>query len=281
MIRPDLHLHTVASDGICTASQVARLVQKADVTLFSITDHDTMAALPEAAQAAYDRGLAFIPGVEISTEGEEEVHILGYGVKYDDPKLNAFFSEMAAQRHARVAKMGRNLIDSGFDIPLEEVLSSAGASVGRPHLGRAMIEKGYVSSVQEAFEKYLGKGRSGYIPRDTVPASQAISLLRSRGAVPVLAHPGELNWPMEKLLPMLRVWMDAGLQGLEVYHPSNRGEYSKWEALARKNKLLVTGGSDFHDFSPNHGTIGETASEWARALSDGWELYRAACRSHS
>ena len=102
MRRPDLHLHTTASDGQFDVWQVARLVARADVTLFAITDHDTLDALPAAADAAYERGLAFLPGVEISTEGDEEVHILGYGVRYDDPVLNAFFRDMQEQRVSRV-----------------------------------------------------------------------------------------------------------------------------------------------------------------------------------
>ena len=275
MIRPDLHLHSSASDGIYDADELARLVQKANVTLFSVTDHDTVAALPRASQAAYDRGLAFIPGVEISTENDSHVHILGYGVKADDGELTSFLDRMAEQRKDRVLQMGRALYDLGMPIPFEEIVYTAEASVGRPHLGRAMVEMGYVGSVQEAFDRFLGSGRPAYVPRQTPTASQAIAFLRSRGAVPVLAHPSEIKLPIESFLPLLRQWMDAGLQGLEVYHPSNRGSYDKWLRIARENRLLVTGGSDFHDPSPGHGQIGETAAEWHDALEDGWKLFRA------
>ena len=278
MIRPDLHMHTTASDGIYDADQLARLVQRADVTLFSITDHDTISALPQAADAAYDRGLAFIPGVEISTEGTEDVHILGYGVRPRDPVLTDAFAEMAQERLDRVRGMADRLQVLNMPLPFDEILSQAGSSIGRPHLARAMVRLGYVDSTAEAFERYLGRGCPAYVPRNTMTASQAIRLLRERGAVPVLAHPGLLRWPMERLLPLLNAWQDAGLMGLEVYHPANRDNYPLWDRLARQRRLLVTGGSDFHDESPRHGQIGETVADWPSALEDGWALYQASRR---
>ena len=278
MIRPDLHLHTTASDGLYDANALARLVQKADVTLFSVTDHDTISALPQAASAAYDRGLAFIPGVEISTEGSHDIHILGYGVQANDPVLIQTFDEMARERCSRIAAMADRLAALGMPLPMEEITQSAGASIGRPHLARAMVKLGYAASTEEAFEKYLGRGRPAYVPRITMAASQAITLLRERGAVPVLAHPGLLKWPAERLLPMLDAWQDAGLMGLEVYHPANSDHYPMWDRLARQRRLLVTGGSDFHDGGPSHGQIGETAAAWRTALDDGWALYQAARR---
>lgn len=277
MMRPDLHLHTTASDGMLSAAEIARQVQKADVTLFSVTDHDTMAALADAADAAYDRGLAFLPGVEISTEGDTEVHILGYGVQADDPVLNAHFDQMARDRRERVLAMANRLKDLGMPLPEDQLSIPDNGSIGRPHLARAMVAMGYVDSVSEAFDRYLSKGRPAYIPRNTLSAAQAITLLRDRGAVPVLAHPGLLKWPMERLLPMLRAWMDAGLMGLEVYHPANRGNYPVYDQLARQHSLLVTGGSDFHDFTGSHGQIGETAAEWPDAGKDGWALFHT-CR---
>ncbi len=275
MIRPDLHLHTTASDGIKNAVELAGLVQRANVTIFSVTDHDTMDALPEAIDAAYDRGLAFLPGVEISTEGDEEIHILGYGVKYQDDVLLSCLRKAAQDRQNRILAMAEKLKVLGLPLPMDEVIASAGGSLGRPHLARAMMDRGYVESVQQAFDLYLGKGKPAYLPRATMTAAQAISLLHDRGAVPVLAHPGLIRWPMERLLPMLKVWQDAGLRGLEVYHPANQGNYPSWDRLARQRGLLVTGGSDYHD-GTSHGQIGETAADWPTACDDAWALYRAA-----
>ncbi|MBQ9262643.1 MAG: PHP domain-containing protein [Clostridia bacterium] len=275
MMRPDLHMHSTASDGTCTPYELARLVQRADVTLFSVTDHDTMTGIPEAIDAAYERGLAFIPGVEISTEGDEEVHILGYGVKYNDPVLTAFFDQMEQERIKRFRTMGKRLIEQGYELPLDNIMSSAGASIGRPHLARALVAAGYVQNTQEAFQKLIGKGCYAYVPRDYLAASKAVSLLRERGAVPVCAHPGLIRWPIEKLLPMIKAWQDAGLMGIEVYHPANKDNYAMWDRLARERRLLVTGGSDYHDGSPGHGLIGETIPAWRTAGEDGWALFQA------
>ncbi len=276
MIRPDLHLHTTASDGVFSAEEIAKLVQRADVTFFAVTDHDTMDALPDAIDAAYDRGLAFLPGVEISTEGDDEIHILGYGVKYQDETLASCLRQAVKDRRDRILAMAEKLKALGMALPMDEVIARAGGSLGRPHLARAMMDMGYVESVQQAFDLYLGKGKSAYLPRATMTASQAISLLRDRGAVPVLAHPGLIRWPLERLLPMLKVWQDAGLRGIEVYHPANQANYPYWARLARQRGLLVTGGSDFHDGTSSHGQIGETAAAWPGACDDAWALYRAA-----
>ncbi len=281
MIRPDLHLHTTASDGIFDAWQIARLAQRANVTFFSVTDHDTLAALPQAADAAYERGLAFIPGVEISTEGDEEVHILGYGVDDQNSELLSRLRQAEQDRMDRILSMGAKLKGMGFSLPMDEIVAKAGGSLGRPHLARAMMDRGYVESVQEAFEKYIGKGKPAYLPRKTMTAAQAVSLLRDCGAVPVLAHPGLIRWPLERLLPMLKVWQAAGLRGLEVYHPANAGNYPYWDKLARERGLLVTGGSDFHDGTSSHGQIGETAAAWPHACGDAWALYRAAKQTRS
>lgn len=276
MRRPDLHLHTSASDGKFTVSEVARLVQRAEVTLFAITDHDTMAALPEAADAAYERGLAFLPGVEISAAADESnVHVLGYGVNPDDPVLTAFFKQMSADRVRRIAQMGEKLADMGLPLPMDEIFSSAKASIGRPHLARAMVKRGYANDTAEAFHLYLKRGRPAYVKRNPPDAAEAISLLRERGAVPVIAHPGEIRLPKERILALLDEWKKAGLMGLEVYHPANRGNFAEWDRLARQRGLLVTGGSDFHGDGANHGSIGETASEWPSALSDAWALFHA------
>lgn len=276
MMRPDLHLHTTASDGVFTPSQVAQMIQKADVTFFSITDHDTISGLQEACDAAYDRGLAFLPGIEISAEGEEEVHILGYGVKQNDPQLIGFLDQMAQERRQRIIAMGEKLGKLGFSLPLDEIAATSGKIFGRPMLARAMMQKGYVSSVQEGFERYLGRGCPAFVPREKLPASQVISMLRDHGAVPVLAHPESLHWPMERIIPLLNAWQNAGLMGIEVYHPANYGRFTHWDRIARQRGLLVTGGSDFHDSGSHHGQIGEMIEQWPSAGDDAWALYRAA-----
>lgn len=274
MNRPDLHMHSTFSDGTSTPTELARMIQRRDVTLFSLTDHDTMKGLPEAADAAYERGLAFIPGVEISTEGDDEVHVLGYGVKHDDPVLTAFFDKMAKEREARFDAMLDKLEELGCPLPRDEIRESAGGSLGRPHIARALAAGGFVRDVQDAFERLIGKGCPAYVPRPPLAASEAIHLLKSRKAVPVLAHPGLIKWPQEKLMAMLKSWEAAGLMGIEVYHPANEQAYAYWDRYARQRGLLVTGGSDYHDGKPPHALIGDTIPAWRSAGEDGWALFK-------
>lgn len=277
MIRPDFHLHTTASDGIYAPAQVMRLARQAGVTMAAVTDHDTLDGLDQAAQAAQELHIAFLPGVEISTEGDAEVHILGYGVDPQNLHLRAFFEQQGQERIERARKMGQKLAALGYPVDTEEILRSAGSSVGRPHLARALVAAGAVSSVQEAFERFLGSRCPAYVPRERLAASEAISLLRKEGAVPVLAHPALIPWPVERLLPLLKAWQDAGLMGMEVYHPANRSAYASWERLARERSMLVTGGSDFHD-GTSHGILGETIQEWPSAQEDGQALWNTVFR---
>jgi len=276
MIRPDFHLHTTASDGVYSPEELVKLLKQADITCFSVTDHDTVSGLASARRAAQGQGLRFLPGVEISAEGEMEVHILGYGVGEENPALLSFFSRMEKSRLGRMIAMGERLERMGFPLPLDEIMEKAGKSLGRPHLARAMMAAGYITSMQEAFEKYIGRGCPAYVPREKISVSEAVTLLRDQGAVPVLAHPGLLHLPMEQFLPLLNVWQDQGLMGIEVYHPANRGEFAMWDRLARKRGMLVTGGSDFHDHNPGHGSIGETIPHWISAKDDAQALFRAA-----
>ncbi len=278
MIRPDFHVHTNASDGVYTPAQVMRLAQQANVTMVAVTDHDTLNGLAQAVQAAQELNIAFLPGVEISTEGDVEVHILGYGADPQNQRLRALFDRQGQERIERAKKMGEKLAALGYPLDMEEVLSSAGSSIGRPHLARALVATGAVSSVQEAFERFLGSRCPAYVPRERLAASEAISMLREEDAVPVLAHPALIPWPMERLLPLLKVWQDAGLMGIEVYHPANRGTYTSWDRLVREHSMLVTGGSDFHD-GISHGVLGETIQEWPSAHEDGQALWDAVFRN--
>lgn len=277
MIRPDLHLHSAASDGVFSPSELARLLQRADVTCIALTDHDTVSGLAEMADAAYDRGLPLITGLEISTEGEKDIHILGYGVRPDDPRLLSFLEEMEEERVHRFFAMGKKLAALSMPLPLEEIKMQADKSIGRPHLARAMVKCGYAASVPEAFARFLGRNCPAYIPRENPPAARVIRFLRECGAIPVLAHPGLMHLPHEQLLPLLHAWQDAGLMGMEVYHPAHHGEYSLWDRLARREGLLVTGGSDFHaENDARHGSLGATAPFWPSAMEDAWRLYSLA-----
>lgn len=274
---PDLHLHTTASDGIFAPAQVVFKAQNENVNCLAITDHDTMSGIQEAREQAEALNITLIPAVEISTrENNRDVHILGYGVNPESERLQDLFREIRDERRNRFRAIGKRLEELHLPIPTEEILAQTGESVGRPHAARAMIKAGYVQDIAEAFDKYLEKGRPAYVKRKEHNPSEVIALLRQENAVPVLAHPTLLRLSAEMFLPLLRQWIDSGLMGLEVYHPANRSDYRSLEKTALNHRLLITGGSDFHDLKfTRHGMIGETAKEWRNAAEDVEKLLEA------
>ncbi len=268
MTLADLHVHTTASDGAYAPAEVVRMAHTLGITHLAITDHDTMGGLAAARDTAASLGITLLNGVEISAGGDSEVHVLGYGVQESCEELKTLFARMHDERIERARRMARRLHRLGMPVDIESILQNAKGSVGRPHLARALLAKGFVQSVQEAFEKYIGEGCPAYVPREELAVTEVIALLRRSHAVPVLAHPLLLHWPQEQLLPCLTAWQRAGLMGLEVYHPCQAQEYEKWLTLAKERSLMVTGGSDFHDNDPRHGGLGETATAWKNSTQD-------------
>lgn len=270
MIRCDLHIHTTASDGKCSPSRIVETAFEKRLNVISITDHDNASGLREGAAAAQAAGITFIPGIEISTEGDKEIHILGYGIDPDDPQISEFAENCRIDRINRCRKIAGKLEGLGLSIPIEEIIRNVGSMIGRPHLARKMVDLGYVSSVQEAFERYLSKNRPAYVPRETISAVDAIRLLLKARAFPVLAHPGLIDdFRQEGFLRFLSDCQDAGLAGMEVYHPNNRGYYEYFDRIARERNLFVTGGSDFHqNDDAHHGDLGATCDEWPTVQED-------------
>lgn len=241
----DLHTHSIFSDGVHSPTELIAEAVRRGVRTLALTDHDTLAGLPEAAAASAASGIEFIPGVELSTEvGPYEIHILGYFVDPDDSLLAGALSELAAKREARAERIVERLESLGLPISYARVREIAEpGTLGRPHIARAMIELGYVNSVSEAFERFLGIGRPGFVPKERVLPEEAVRLLRDAGAIPVLAHPrstGDIEGTLRRLVP-------EGLLGIEVFY----GEYSvdvhrQLEAIADLWNLIPTGGSDYH-----------------------------------
>jgi len=269
MQRADLHIHTTASDGVYTPSKVVLRAEEKGVQLLSVTDHDTLSGIAEAQKLSNERGIAFLPGVELSAGGEAEVHVLGYGVNEKDARLNTFLDEMRQEREDRARRMLTLLEKLGMPLDADTLRTRPQDAIGRPKIARAMIEKGYVKSVQEAFERYLGNGCPAYVPRRRVPVSEAVSLLRSVKAVPVLAHPCQIKLPHAERMREVEKWLDAGLRGIEIYHPSMSSEdRSFWLSYAVRHNLLVTGGSDFHALFDKHADIGEMIPYWKNSSED-------------
>lgn len=241
----DLHVHTTASDGTFTPSEIVRLAVQTGLKGIAITDHDTLDGI-EAAKAAAGRhpGFEVISGIELNTDaGEREVHILGYLLDWRHAGLAARLAEIKTARENRAQKMVEKLREMGYQIEYERVRSLAqGDIVARPHVAQALLEKGYIQTMREAFDQLIGLGRPAYVKRYKFLPEEAIALIRDAGGVPVLAHPGLIGDP-GVVLKMI----DLGISGLEVYYPEHRAdEEAIFLQIAREHRLVITGGSDFH-----------------------------------
>jgi predicted metal-dependent phosphoesterase TrpH len=242
----DLHTHTTASDGALTPTELIHRASEVGISTLAITDHDTVAALPEARPVAEALGIRLITGVEFGTNwANAEVHMLGYFFDPDHPQMRQALADLQEGRLERGRRMVEKLNALGLsDVTWERVEQiAAGGSVGRPHVAEALIEKGYASTVDDAFGKYLGRGKPAYVERTQITPAECISLVHSAGGVISLAHP---TWvaEVENLLPSL---VEAGLDGIETYYGLYKPETIAWlETLARRYNLVPTGGTDYH-----------------------------------
>ncbi|MFQ9094343.1 MAG: PHP domain-containing protein [Ruminococcus sp.] len=245
----DLHIHTTCSDGQFSPEETIRMAHQAGVTVAAVTDHDTVSGIVAASAAAVACGMTFFPGIEISVQGGKELHILGYGVHPDSDVLHQFCAKHAADRTERCGKMLAYLQKKGAAITLEDVRRcNQGKTSGRPHFARTLVELGYASSVQDAFEIYLTTPEFyARVERPKPTPEEGIRVIRSAGGVAVLAHPHQLkleNDALDALVAKLKV---VGLQGIEAYYSRHTPEQTQFYLhLAEKYDLLYTCGSDFH-----------------------------------
>ncbi len=243
-MRADLHVHTNASDGTDSPQEVISEAAGLGLKYLAITDHDTVEGVKPAMEAGKKLNIGVLPAVELSTEyKDKEIHILGYLIDVENKALISRLEFFRKQRKERLESVVRRLKKLGMDISFQRVMEIAGeGSAGRPHIARAMMEKGFVSTVDEAFELFIGEGKPGYVPRYKHTPHQAIKLVRDAGGAAVLAHPGpKIN---RKLIDLL---VGEGLQGIEVYHPHHKPEISKlYSEICKHYDLIDTGGSDYH-----------------------------------
>lgn len=256
MLRIDMHVHSTASDGVLKPSEIIDWAVQLRLKGVAITDHDTVDGLEEAAQSAKAyKDFLFIPGIEFSTQFmDHEIHILGYWIDYKDPGIITLTEKIKDDRTQRGRRIIEKLKELGYNITFEEVLSvTKGGAVGRPHIGRLLVDKGYGRTIQETFETMLGKGKPAYIERFKLSPEEAISAIIKAKGVPVLAHPGILN----KQIDVIDI-VHKGIKGIEVYHSKHeKSDSRRFLKIARNYDLLVTGGSDFHDsFANKQPTIG-------------------------
>lgn len=252
----DLHIHTTSSDGTSSPEEVVRMAVQAKLHAVSITDHDTIEGICPAKLEAALYGLDVLDGVELSTEHDGmEIHILAYCIDPENGSLQEHLNLFRTARLSRTRKIVAKLQRMGIDISYDQVLRLAGSgSVGRPHIAQVLQAIGKVNSITEAFEQYIGVGKPAYEPRLKFHPVEMVKLVRKLGGVPVLAHPG-----ISCGEDLIRTLIDAGLQGLEVYHPKQTSEMEAYYlGLCRQYNLLSTGGSDFHDVgATGRGRLGE------------------------
>ncbi len=261
----DLHSHTDESDGSFTPQELVDLAVENKLEALAISDHDTFAGFDQALPLARARGLELVCGIELSTRvppparlsiftrnsGSKvrAVHLLGYFLHHPPPlSFRAWLDELLAGRRDRNQRLIASLQRQGIDIQLPEVEKLGRTLTGRPHFARVLMDKGYVTSYEEAFRRYLGESAPAYVERYAPYVAEAIQRVVDAGGLPVLAHPIRLGFrepePEEKFIKGLR---DSGLGGIEVFHSDHRSmEVERYGAIARKYHLAVSGGSDFH-----------------------------------
>lgn len=250
----DLHNHTTASDGTLSPAELVRRAKAAGLHFVGVTDHDTTAGLAEAAEAAGIEGIGVVPGVELSTDATgREVHILGYFCRTADSPLADLMEEMRTARRRRVEQIIGRLCEAGIPVSADRVLALAGGGVaGRPHVARALVEQGLAEDINDAFQRFLVRGRPGYVPRRKLHPVEAVRLVRQAGGVAALAHPGLMGG--DEVIGEL---LAAGLQAIEVYYPEHTPyQVKRYADLARAHGLIVTGGSDFHGDGERPANVG-------------------------
>ncbi len=250
----DLHLHTNRSDGYCSPTELVDKALSYGLVAIAIVDHDDVSALREAIDYGKARGLEVIPGVELSVlHRNRDLHLLGYCFDYENDELLRTLEHFKMERLKRAEKIVEILAKMGMPISLDVVLERAGAgSVGRPHIADVLAGEGYVYSYQEAFNKYIGYGKPAYVPKFKIDVDNAIRLIHSAGGVTSVAHPG-LDLNKEDLITIIK----SGVNAIEVIHPKHNEEQIRYFGeIARKNDLLITGGSDFHGGRKGNETLG-------------------------
>jgi len=256
----DLHLHTTASDGVLSPSELVRYARSKGLQAVAITDHDTIEGLEEALEEGNRLGFEVIPGIEVSAAfSPGSMHLLGYFLDIHHPVLVERLRFLQRARAERNPMIVARLNALGLKVSYEEVVrASGGGQVGRPHFAQVLVEKKYVESFQEAFNRYLSKGAPAYVDKFRFTAKEAIHFIGEAGGVAVLAHPNTLGTngygELEKIITGL---VQDGLKGIEAFYPEHSSlETAQYRALAERNGLLVTGGTDYHGIEKDGLDIG-------------------------
>mgnify|MGYP001851242154 FL=1 len=240
----DLHLHSTASDGSDSPSRIVELAKEKGIDVISLTDHDTVGGVPEALEAGKKLGVKVVRGVELSAFSSYEVHVLGYNIDVNSAALNGKLEELREKRIARAHKILDKL--ETFNIKLDRSALKNDGSVGRPHIAELLLKGGYVTSVQDAFERYLGKSGAAYVASNRLTPLEAVKTIKAAGGLAVLAHP--LVFVNKGVLDDLICGLKPfGLDGIEANYPTHTPEITaRLYETARKYRLIATGGTDYH-----------------------------------
>lgn len=258
-------MHSTYSDGVLAPALLVERAASTGVTAMAITDHDTFEGVDTL--QGISTAIPVIPGVELSLKDMHGLHLLGYGLTAA-PELRRTVADLAAKRLTRAQTMVSRLASMGMPLNWHAMTAGYSGTLGRAHIARALLEQGYVLSLQEAFDKYLGEGKPAYAAGERLSMAEALPLMRRSGFVPVLAHPALLGKDDLTLRTLIAHWQSQGLMGVEVYHPTLLGRTAALERMVRSMGLLVTGGSDFHKDGDGHGALGCICQEWAEAPQD-------------
>ncbi len=247
-LKLDLHMHSTSSDGSYTPLELIKLGEKSSVTHMALTDHDTIEGVREFRSVESD--IVAIAGVELSIkhEGDGQLHIVGLFLDIENQKLNAllkFMQEHRGNRNQIILSKLSNLLKE--DIKLDDIADENSSIIGRPHIAKYLIKRGYASSISEAFDKYLGKGGLIYAPKETIVLREAVDCIKSAGGVAIVAHPSKLKLKGDDYIKTIKGFADDGVDAIEVFSSHSKLEDIPFYIdVTKKFNLVFSGGSDFH-----------------------------------
>lgn len=244
-MKADLHMHSVFSDGTDEVPAIVAKAKAAGLSLMSLTDHDTVKGVGLALKEGEKQGIKVLPGIEISTYAICEVHILGYNIDINNDRLLTRLAEIEDKRHERIKAILTNLKKYNIELDEEKIFDRIG-TVGRMHIAKQLLAKGYCQTITEAFDRYLGERGIAYVPSKRITPLEGVKLIKAAGGLAVVAHP-LIFCQKGKLDDLIGGLKTYGLDGLEVYYPTHSlDDTAKLYDLAKKNRLIATGGTDYH-----------------------------------
>lgn len=245
----DLHIHSVYSDGTHTPAELVRFAHQRGIQAISITDHDTIDGIAEAAEAARGTGITTISGIELSVQHKSRnLHILGYLFDFQNERFKRQIQILQEARNTRNRDIVKKLNSCGIALDIEEIESiSKTGQTGRPHIARALCRRGVVKNFDEAFTRYLKKGAAAYVSRFVYGAAEALEMIRENGGISVLAHPLQIDSSPLEISRVVGELVEYGLDGLELYYPTHSAKARRnLKKIAKRYDLVLTGGSDYH-----------------------------------